>query len=332
MWQQAIKRCVNNAVQTHKRSNTKYIDIVLSPDVDGILSSLLISEYANTKGWVVNIVGSYNGRSLRSFGNTDAARVSNALWVDLDVRFNVRSIGQHYLGSSAVHVGTFNPNVFYSVVSMRTKYPFSTSTLLHWALCPTYVFTPIGEAALVHADSAYWVAVQYHKNSTDWCNLLFNSSIPPLFQHLLDGTYLKTRLDTHKQFVNKIAPWTFSTKKRDFPHVDGIDVVGWRETMGRQTCKIVNNINHTSCINNLMKYMANILPLHVPTLFDPNQTRLIWRGTKMMIEPSPYTQDLEAYLQQHNIRSHAITSSRCISVTQGPSLCTPPPVGKAEFF
>lgn len=334
MWQDAVKRCIHNAVQTIKRSNTKFIDIVLSPDVDGVLSSLFISQYAGQMGWKVHVIGTYNGRSLRAFGNIDSARVAKALWVDLDVRFNVRSVGQHFLGSTAVHAGTFNPNVFYSVQSMKNKYPFSTSALLFWALCPGFALSPLGEAALVHADSMYWVATRYRKNAGEWCTRLFPNETPPLLQSLLDESYLKTRLATHQEFVSGISKWTFATKKRDFSHVANaaIDQEGWRDTMGKQTCRILNNAHHTLCVNTLVQHLSGVLNIPTPVLFDPSHTNLVWRGTKMLVEPSPYTEDLEAYLQQHNIRSHAITSSRCISVTEGPPLHVLPPQGTVEFF
>ena len=58
-----------------------------------------------------------------------------------------------------------------------------------------------------------------------------------------------------------------------------------------------------------------------PTTYDATTTRVVWEGTKLRVEAYPRLMEtLERYLQEHNIRSHAVTGARSIAMSQGPDL------------
>ncbi len=335
-WKQLLMDCVKASIQTKKITNQKFIDVILSPDVDGALSTLFVTAYAKTLNTRVNIIGTYNARCIRTVGGTTTEQLKNALWLDLDVRFpDVRfTIGQHFLGGPSVRtsIGSFNPNVYYRVTSMKEKYPFACCHFLFHGLLGDPDLTDVALAALAHADSAYWVSNKYAPNAKHWLHHMFSESTT--MKRIVEPVYLETNSDAHLQFVTECAAkWTFpGNTKRRFNLADPLLAEKWVKTLGKQTCKIVNNEFHMSCVNGLVRELGAMFDMAPPECGDPQTTTMVWQGTKIRVEPSPYTEDLEAYLQQRGARSHACTQQRCISITEGPPLGVAPPGRAVEFF
>ena len=329
---------VRAAVQFHKLSNQRFVEIVLSPDVDGVLSTLFVTEYARRMNIHVKVIGTYNGRTVRTLNQATTDQLKKALWLDLDVRFPgvASSIGQHYLGPPCVRtaIGSFNPNVFYKVADMRQKYPFATCHFLFEALLGGDQF-PLSETArcaLAHADSMYWVASKYKGNSKRWLDRMFPTS--QWARSIVSSQYLETHCDLHLKLVKEtLAPHTFAGNgKRSFDLADPLLEGKWRQTLGKQTCRSSSNEFHMTCVQQLLHRLGQCFHILPPVMDSVDTAAVFWQGTKLQVEPSPYTMaDLEAYLQTHQIRSHAWTLSRCISMTEGPPLGVPPP-SVAQFF
>ena len=184
MWKALLETCVLRAVRINNFFE-KRVRVVLSPDVDGILSTVLLSEYLWTRhGVTTEIVGTYNGRHVRTVNGATAKDLRNCLWVDLDVRFTevAHSIGQHFLGPLTVRTaaGAFNPNVLFQVEKMAEKYPFGTAHLVLFGLCPEIADRAdgIAKALLCHADSCFWVCGKYRKNARRWAERMFPNHPP----------------------------------------------------------------------------------------------------------------------------------------------------------
>lgn len=338
MWKYSVIQSVSVAIQFDKLSNQRFIEVVLSPDVDGVLSTLFVTEYARRINVHVKVIGTYNGRTVRTLNQATTDQLKKALWLDLDVRFPgvACCIGQHYLGPPCVRtaIGSFNPNVFYKVSDMKHKYPFATCHFLFEALLGGDDF-PLGDqarCAMAHADSMYWVATKYKANSKRWLDKMFPTS--EWARTIASPHYLKTHCDTHLKVVQgTLAPRTFSGNgKRSFGLEDEILEERWRQTLGKQTCRSSSNSFHMTCVQQLLCQLGQFFHILPPAMDAVDTATVFWQGTKMQVEPSPYTTaDLEAYLQSHHIRSHAWTLSRCISMTEGPPLGVPPPT-VAQFF
>lgn len=178
--------------------NGRYV--VTSPDVDGILSALIVlRHYPEAK-----LFGLYDTeRLVRIDGDATWQDAKEALWVDLDVLGNVRCIGQHLLQMyendcfPTRHPLSFNPNIaldqpwIHSFLggkdkerngkkTKRDKYPFGTVQLLmeHFdEPLPDIDQNPIGRALIAHADSSWASAVKYRDNCLLWQRDMFETNI-----------------------------------------------------------------------------------------------------------------------------------------------------------
>ena len=90
--------------------------LILSPDVDGVTSAVIVSNYVqHIYGIPTYVIGTYNGSVVVTASSTCTVdEVRLALWLDLDVRFpTVKfAIGRRLLDSRGTAVkDCFNPNV-----------------------------------------------------------------------------------------------------------------------------------------------------------------------------------------------------------------------------
>ena len=321
MWKALLETCVLRAVRINNFFE-KRVRVVLSPDVDGILSAVLLSEYLWTRHQVqTEIVGAYNGRHVRTVNGTTANDLRNCLWVDLDVRFTevAHSLGQHFLGPLTVRTaaGAFNPNVLFQVEKMAEKYPFGTAHLVLFGLCPEVARRAEGvaRALLCHADSCFWVCGKYRQNARRWAERLFPGD--PLIEELLSGAYDGSGIEGHEAFVEAIRPRVYRGKEQS------ASSERWQKCTGHQTVRANNAYALFKNVNHLADAFAALLGTRPPVTHDPETAATVWEGTKIRVEPSPMTRDLEAYMQAFQIRSHAVTGGNVISMTQGPPLVDP---------
>jgi hypothetical protein len=327
LWQQLLENCILRAVRTNVSTRQKFVRVVLSPDVDGILATCLLSHWLWEKHrCTTEIIGTYNGRHVRLYNHFRMDELRHAIWIDLDVRFSeVKcAIGQHFLGPLTIRTSSasFNPNCVFQIDSMSDKYPFGTAHLLLFGLVqaesmsPRGLSTAVGKALVAHADSAFWVCRRYRSNAKKWTDRLFDDHpTPPFLQSLLSDQYINENLDGHREFVRRISPHVYNGKTQ-------IDMLppAWRLCTGNQTCRAQNATVQLRNVGTLGALFSEILQTRPPTTFNPVHAKTVWEGTKLRMEPSKHTEYLESYLQTYNIRSHAITSARVVSMTQGPPL------------
>ena len=221
MWKKKIRDIVKQAI-----SENNNLNIVLSPDVDGIVSTVILAKYAKeVHGATTNVIGTYDSEVLRMTAEHTTKDAKRALWVDLDVRFDVPFvIGQHFLGKSNVGNTYFNPNIEMGVTSnMFEKCPISTTHLLLWSLydeeggmCDNLAGDGVtcARAAVAHADSLYIIAKKYNRNVWRWARMLFvnnadadsdDAQLPQTLKMLLGNTYNKTHWTRTTSFCARLC-------------------------------------------------------------------------------------------------------------------------------
>jgi hypothetical protein len=329
-WSTVLEHCLVRAIARPSR----HVNLVLSPDVDGVLSACLLAHYLWGKHNVAtHIVGTYNGRCIRSVNNVSARELCNAVWLDLDTRFTeVRtSVGNHFLGPVRVAPGSFNPNALFQIERFQDKYPFGTAHLLLFGplrgIHIPNADLPSAQAIFAHADSCFYVCERYRKNAARWADRLFDQSpTPKLLQQMMAGEYLATRKEAHQQFIQRIHPYVYRGKPQTYLPPE------WAALSGFQTCRAQNGTVQFRNVHALVDEFTQLLGTRRPVTFDPLTCRTVWTGTKIRVEPSVHTEDLEKYMQANSIRSHAMTSFRSIGMTQGPPLLSGADAQEATFY
>jgi hypothetical protein len=324
-WKRVLENCVRRSIQTRRSTRKKFVRVVLSPDVDGVLSTVLLAHYMWEKHRAeTEIVATFNGRYVRMNKDLPIHTLKDAIWIDLDVRFSEIKccIGQHFLGPLTIRTssGSFNPNCLFQIEHMKDKYPFATAHLILFGLLsdipPVGMETALGKALIGHADSCYWVCRRYNANCKKWADILFESDPTPSILHdMLSEKYINTNLEGHVAFVEQISKNVYNGRTQ----TDAIPV-NWRPCTGNQTCIGTNETILFRNVNALTKMFSKILSTYAPTTFSPQQATTVWEGTKIRVEASSHTKNLEDFMQKNSIRSHAVTSSQIVSMTQGPEL------------
>jgi site-specific DNA-methyltransferase (adenine-specific) len=161
--------------------------MVISPDLDGVLSALLLQHL-----WKWELVGFYDASTLwllKEYSNLDATKPT---FVDHDIcRKHLPSIGHHMLKwgqdtpipeCEGPDAQSFNPNLIrgFTLKEFGRKYPFGTVHLLlacysAWGdlkdYRPSRDFIPL----LLQVDSSLQSAFTYEKNALDWMEWLGGS-------------------------------------------------------------------------------------------------------------------------------------------------------------
>jgi hypothetical protein len=314
-WKDAVKTCVNAAVRNGK------VQVVCSPDVDGVVSFFLLQEYLKKQFVRATLVGEYDSEQLLlyKYDNKPTEDIQNiiehALFLDLDIRFAPHAIGQHFLGNVSIPKDTyFNPNVFFDIHEhgYTSKYPFGTAQLLMWALFDETEFSTfkhpysLAQSLFVHADSTYMNCKAYKRNATNWACRLFNSveESPPSLQRLLSGEYYKNGSKVHNHVLNDIQA-----------HVQG---GGFTENdftfdryVGHQVCSSTKDV--FALLDVCAKYfrreknMENIVP---------SNTVVGWKGELRKVKRH-LIKDMGVFLEQNSVQSHAQINLRNVSCTFG---------------
>lgn len=159
------------------RKNQKAI---ISPDVDGILCGLFMSEYYD---W--EIVGYYDGKNLAVEQSTHA---SECIFLDVEIyRDNIRSCGHHMVLYNKKNIpstwgnfsGCINPNIirdFDVYNNFQEKYPLA---MIHLLLCVIgsqkgrkISLARPGICPLLYVDGTFKNLLNYPENCTSWLKFL----------------------------------------------------------------------------------------------------------------------------------------------------------------
>lgn len=194
------------------------LDLVISPDVDGLLSAGMIATRANAR-----IAAVYTTRHVVLLGDTAMDDLKDALWVDHDIsRQGMRCVGQHLVLHSPEDrlplrdARSFNPNVhlqqaYYGSFlgtkgRARDKYPFGTVHLFHAAFgLEIPKMESMQFAALAHADGSWATCCDYPVNVRVWQDAFFNNEYAVIDQ-MIDG-YIRSddARGNHARLVEKLV-------------------------------------------------------------------------------------------------------------------------------
>ena len=316
-WKTAVRECIESAVYD------KTVQVIVSPDVDGILSFYVVREYFESKGIHVDLVGQYDSREIKLYFQ-EKVNLDQALYLDLDVRFAKHVIGQHYLGDVVVPEKTyFNPNLFFGIKTVYTsKYPFGTAHLLLWSLFPSETLRTttfpilknrfsLARCLIVHADSTYSNCHHYHRNAMEWSRRLFGDidEAPLTLRMLLDGTYRSHCLLVHKHMLRTIQPYVHGPVQKH-PVQKKQSQVEWKHFGGHQTCTSIDSVFQLLRVcEHHFRTPQHAIPKCTPSVF--------WKGELDRVKYHVVGENIEGFLQKQNVQSHAIVNMRTISVTFG---------------
>lgn len=142
--------------------------IVLSPDIDGLLSYILYKKFINKNA---ETIGIYNCKTLNiKEGKFEKEKI---LFLDHDVNY-FASFGHHFLIKHLIDDSFFyNPNLIYNTEDFKDKCPFSTVMLLlsQNSEIKKYFFdSPMSIKALfLYADSFFILWKKYYRwNCENW--------------------------------------------------------------------------------------------------------------------------------------------------------------------
>ena len=78
MWKQRLKEVVAPFLETEEKT----IDSIVSPDIDGIVSALILNQYTKKFGKEIKIIGLYNSKQLYSpFDLEQCKGRSGLIWI-----------------------------------------------------------------------------------------------------------------------------------------------------------------------------------------------------------------------------------------------------------
>ncbi|MGQ9706971.1 MAG: hypothetical protein ACUVWP_08265 [bacterium] len=154
---------------------------ILSPDADGFLCGLFMSNYLNWK-----IVGFYDGKILKIKKNTST---KNCIFLDMEIlRKNIRSIGHHMNihnindpppNYHEIMKNCINPNYirkFDRAHNFSQKYPLGIIHFLIFIIDNITInaskIKKEGVGAILFADGIWKILFKYTDNFLDWFNFL----------------------------------------------------------------------------------------------------------------------------------------------------------------
>lgn len=317
MWRAVFQNKVDAFLAECKRTKG-VLPIIISPDIDGVVSSILLSKYALAKFQMkTQLNGTYDCKRIVTVGGDSL--VEECLWVDLDLPMkNVMCVGQHLCGKVPyTHPLSFNPNSFFESYETWTKFPFGTAQLFHSGLFETtpYEIGSPAEALLAHCDSTFFNCKKYRPNCKKWVEKMFPDC--PFMERLIDNSYEKSMLGTHTKVVEAFEPFV-SVKKKYRESAEG-----WERVRSRQTCLGLKKAPVEGMENLREMFLAceGILgggEAKVHFRGDPSSAIILWTGRQKVVplfSERVQTEGLETYLKKVGAQSHAIINSRLLSLT-----------------
>jgi hypothetical protein len=313
-WSTLLRGNVDKFLLKMKRKSNP-LSIMLSPDIDGIVSTVLLALYAkNTHGVQTVINGTYDAKRITVVGTTNV--VEESIWVDLDLPMkDCFAIGQHLLGDvQEINDLSWNPNLHFSNNETWTKYPFGSAQMLFHAL-PLSV-PPGGkqEALLAHCDSTLFNIMKYKANSKNWIERMYPTSV--LMSRMLAGTYKKEMIDVHSEMVKDIEPFVTIKKKWRGPSHKGWDACRSRQTANGTKKKPKEGMANLKA---LVEYVADQFNCDTITFRGSvDSTTVLWTGRNICVplyKKEVQEKGIGNYLSKINAKSHTIINSRMLSLT-----------------
>ena len=170
----------------------KSMDCIISPDSDGLMCGLLMSQYFDWK-----IKGFYDGKVLLYQKDIDP---KNCIFLDMEIaRKNVKSVGQHLITPCNKIYKEYGNNVFENCLSpnllrnydqknnFQLKFPMATVHFLISILCNKIDINLSKKSIypLLFVDGLYNVLFNYPENVMNWFNFLeINKENNPLHKIL----------------------------------------------------------------------------------------------------------------------------------------------------
>jgi hypothetical protein len=162
--------------------------IVISPDMDGLVSAQLLNRFNGSK-----IVGTYDKNILCL---ADDVNPDECLFVDCDMnRQNYVSLGNHMrLLNDCMSVESFNPNVHFGVSTYSDKFPYATAFLISFA---TEVQTSDSDLIrMAYADSTLKNMESYSDNMINWSKRMEH----PAVKYITDNSDIAKANDVQARF------------------------------------------------------------------------------------------------------------------------------------
>jgi len=207
------------------------LNVIASPDLDGVLSILLLQKHYSKLGRVVRVIGIYTTIELYLCDEADEQAAHKALWVDHDMLDNLLSIGNH-LSRFACNDGrerinrhplAFNLNDRFGQgyadsfrglqATQRDKCPFGTSHIIAQALMRDELDQLAQRqpyhsifAYFAHADSLWLCAHWYTPSTRLWYQSAFGSAA--WLRFATEPTVYSSdarRLEQHERLVKKLS-------------------------------------------------------------------------------------------------------------------------------
>lgn len=324
-WQDDVRRLV---------PERKPIDVVISPDVDGLLSASAINARSP-----VRIAGIYTTRHVILLGDATLQDARRALWIDHDIsRADMRCIGQHLtLHTDADELplrcrDSFNPNnhvrqayrgSFRGVNGRgRDKYPFGTVHLLRNAFdIPAPNVGTAAFAALAHADGSWGTACDYTVNCEWWRDNFFQGDA---FIAGLTAAYtaVPSALACHVALAADLVAAGVNTRKAREKDSTRIPEA-WADLQGKQSVSFAvrltsqNNLRSLEAKAQKLRGVARVLSLAtglaMPTI---SRVREYVSGQYEEIYPNQLPPEgFDAFMVEKSIFSHAFTAQDSLRYT-----------------
>jgi len=307
MWQKTLKSCIDAHLQGKPQ-----LRMVISPDIDGCVSAVLLAEYARKRFSIPSaIMGVYDLSNVMVNGSsTTLDDAFNMLWVDLDVHFpthprDVVHVGQHLLRTK-VNKASFNPNDFFGITEITEKYPFSTAFFLFYGLFDEVEFPlfverhSMAQSCLFHCDATFMLVHRYGSNCRNWAKRLFPSTIPYSVERLLSGSYAEEDFAIHSSMFGELQQ-ALSKKEQG-----GYYIGSWQALNTRQTVE-GNSPNET--FSNVHQVVGSIKGFFgvEPSILCATKGRIVWQGKRVTVPVEK--------LNLQDAASHAWTYRHKASVT-----------------
>lgn len=296
-------------------------NIVISPDLDGIISAVLLCHLYGSK-----IIAIYDTRNLIVFDDSTKEELANALWLDHDIqKKNILSIGHHLLSINGERLSnynddSFNPNVYFDMnwrncFNNRTefslnKFPFSTILLLIEALnirIPN--IGTKGYSLLLQADGIIDVVSEYYNNCLQWKDMMFEDSF--IVNSLVNGEYFNEPYRwVHSLLIKDLKEMSIlnqiSSKSKTFKNKKKTE---WDFCKGYQSLKDKTNLYD---LENIVKYICIQTGWLVSSTQLPKSISYINKMNVLKYNPRTINTSI---LDNDKIFSFAITFNDCIKVT-----------------
>lgn len=315
-WKDQLVAVLNNWYDSGSRH------LVISPDVDGLLSALLLQREYPSK-----VIGFYTTSNLVMFEGHSAEEAKSALWLDHDVnQMGIRCVGQHLINLQPSdklptrEPNSWNPNVWvgqswsrsFSGISgrKRDKYPLGTAHFIYEAFSNDETPSTL-IPLLAHADGTWFALDIYKANAEIWQELMFQES--EVVSTIMDYRNQHQYHPMHAKIVEALHQSGISTGLSRSPRATTLPdelkiLTGSQSVAGRAA---VNPERYAQNLHNSGKLMASMLGVQIEI---GNGVSTLISGNRLTAYPNRID-DLDTLLVSENVFSHAFTDLRTLSYT-----------------